>query len=137
MRKSGAWGSAPSSRPEWLPCIVYPFWRFRTTDSHPNPGPRRQAPCPYPEHGRGQLQRTPSFHLQTCREAAPSQQMEPPSTPRPLANTNARARGIPSAAEASPNQALSGRVLHASARGWPGREGGLRGGEADRTDTDN
>lgn len=46
-----------------------------------------------------------------CRDAALSQQMEPPSAPRPPANVNARARGIPGAAGASPSWALSVRAL--------------------------
>lgn len=61
------------------------------------------------------------------KEAAPSQRTEPPSAPRPMAKANARARGIPGRAEASPSWALSVRVLQDSARGQPGREGGLHG----------
>lgn len=45
-------------------------------------------------------------------EATCSQQMDPPSAPRRLANVNARARGIPGVDEASPSWTLSVRALH-------------------------
>lgn len=63
--------------------------------------------------------------------------MEPPSTPRPLANVNARARGIPGAAQASPSWALSVRALQSEGSregGWPSQGGGQAGSSA-RTPT--
>lgn len=56
--------------------------------------------------------------------------MEPPSTPRPLANVNARARGIPGAAEASPSWALSVRALQPEGSRAEGGLPGLEDGQA-------
>lgn len=114
---------------EGLPCILLSFWRLKTTDTSLPPGLRSQAPSPHPDHGESQLQRT-SFHLQTCREAAPSQRTETPSAPRPMAKTNARARGIPGRAGGLSQlgfvcQGASGFSQRAAWEGgWPPRGGG-------------
>lgn len=101
----GCTGEEPRPATEGPSCIPRPLWAH----SHRHPVPR---PLSSPRARRRRLHRTLSFHLRTGREAARGQQMGPPSAPRPLAKANARARGIPGAAEASPSWALSVRALH-------------------------
>lgn len=122
--KQGAFagGRPPPDYTTGAPHIPHPLWSLRTTDTPPRPPPPDTTPSPHPERGGGRLWRTRSFHLQACGQAAPSRQMAPPSAPRPPANVNARARGIPGAAEASPSWALSVRALQPEGR-W--EEGGL------------
>lgn len=125
LQEGGSQGPAPGHATEGSHIL----WRFRSRDIPIPSEPQEMTPSPHPEHGGGRLQRT-SFYFQTCRGAAPSQQMEPPSTPRPLANVNARARGIPGAAEASPSWALSVRALQPEGSRAEGGLPGLEDGQA-------
>lgn len=84
--------------------------------------PQTPAPPPHPECRGSWPWRPVSFHLQTGREAACRRHPGPPCTPRPRANMKARARGIPGAAQASPNRAV--RALEPEGGG---KEGGLSG----------
>lgn len=96
--------------------------------------PRVPGPSPHPGTDEAATEDA-AFPPPAGREAARSQQMEPPSAPRPLANKNARARGIPGAARASPSWALSIRALHPKGsrkRGWPPWGAG-RAGSSPRT----
>lgn len=112
----------PRAQPEGLPCILHTH--LPPIHPHPDPGDRlllltHSMEVPAAED----IVFPPSNMLRGCFQQADGTSLHS----RPVANANARARGIPGAVEASPSCALSSRVLQASARGQPGREGGLHG----------